>query len=124
MSGYSDGRRVEYAVTYYLRDNGYEVLRAASSKGVADVVGFKQGQVAFVSVKRTTPPSPAERDALLRIAAYLPGVGLPLVALGPVARLSFRLLTGVHPKMWRPWSADELAGLKVPAVYRGEVASR
>ena len=104
MSGYEDGRRVEWAVVHDLQENGYETTRAASSKGVADVIAIKAGQVLLVNVKRTTPPGPAERADLLRVAAMLPGVGVPLVALKPFRQaLTYRLLTGVCPAEWVPW---------------------
>ena len=111
MSGYSDGRRVEYAVVDYLRQQGYETTRAASSKGVADVIGIKPGQVALVNVKRTTMPGPAERVALMRAAACLPSVALPLVALKPLRKpLEFRLLTGPGPKDWTAWEPEHEQG--------------
>ena len=34
MSGYAAGRRVEWRWVHHFADNGYEVQRAASSKGV------------------------------------------------------------------------------------------
>lgn len=108
MSGYSQGRDVEYAVIHELTENGYETIRAASSKGAADVAGFKAGQVLFVNVKRTKPPGPAERDRLLRIARFLPGVGVPIVALGPASKVTYRELTGVGPQQWQPWTPDEV----------------
>jgi len=108
VSGYEAGRRVEWAVVHHLTDNGYECTRAASSKGVCDVVGFKPGQVAFVSVKRTTMPGPGERADLLRVAAMIPG-SLALVALKPLRRpLEFRRLTGPGPRDWEPWTCDEV----------------
>lgn len=110
MSGYSDGRRVEYAVIDDLKLNGYDTIRGASSKGLADVVAIKAGQVLLVNVKRTTMPGPAERADLLRVASHLPGVGVPLVALKPLrTRLQYRLLTGPGPKDWTPWTCDEAA---------------
>jgi hypothetical protein len=105
VSGYSDGVRVEHAVIHDLTANGYECQRAASSKGVADCIAIKAGQILLVNVKRTTMPSPAERAELLRVAALVPCL-VPLVALGPVSRLSYRELTGVGPKAWRAWSPD------------------
>ena len=107
MSGYRQGRDVEYDVVHYLTENGYDVTRAASSKGFADVCGIKPGQVVLVNVKRTTPPGPSERADLLRVAGHLP-CALPLVALGR-PRLHFRLLTGPGPREWVPWTADEVA---------------
>ena len=107
MSGYEDGRRVEWAVVHDLQANGYETTRAASSKGVADVIAFKLGQVLLVNVKRTTPPGPDERADLLRVAAMLPGHALPLVALKPKGQpLTYRRLWGVGPKAWTAWCPD------------------
>ena len=110
MSGYSDGRRVEWAVINdHLKPNGYWTVRAASSKGMADVVAVKDGQVLFVNAKLTTAPGPKERDDLLTVAACLPGVGVPLVALGPASNITFRRLTGHGPHDWEPWTPDEIA---------------
>lgn len=107
MSGYTEGRRIEYLARDYLTANGYDVIRAASSKGACDLAGFKDGEVCFVNVKRTTPPGPAEREALVKLAALLPGVGVPLVALKPRGEtLSFRRLVGLKAADWIPWSAD------------------
>jgi Holliday junction resolvase len=110
MSGYAQGVRVEHNVVHHLTANGYDCQRAASSKGVADVVAFKAGQVLLVNCKRTTMPGPAERVELLRVAACLPGVAVPLVARKPAGMpLSFRRLTGPGPKDWQEWDADEAA---------------
>lgn len=109
MSGYDQGRRVEYAVTAHLRDNGYEIQRAASSKGIADVIAIKEGQILLCSVKRTTMPGPAERAELLRVSRMLPGL-VPLVAIGR-PQLSFRRLLGEGAKQWKPWVADEVGDL-------------
>ena len=108
MSGYSDGRVVEYAAIHRVTDNGYEHMRGASSKGFCDVLAIKPGEVLFINVKRTTPPGPAERADLLRVAGHLPGVGVPLVALGPASRVTFRRLTGPGPHEWVPWTPDEI----------------
>jgi Holliday junction resolvase len=109
VSGYSEGVRIERLVIDDLKSNGYDCVRAASSKGAADVVSFKPGQVLLVSVKRTKHPPPAERAALWRLAGYLPGVAVPLVALKPLRRpLTYRELTGTGPRAWRPWTPDQL----------------
>jgi Holliday junction resolvase len=111
MSSYHDGRRVEYAVVHFLTEQGWDCQRAASSKGVADVIAFKPGRVALVNVKRTTMPGPAERVELLRVAACLPSVALPLVALKPARKpLAFRLLTGPGPKDWIAWEPEHEQG--------------
>lgn len=110
MSGYSDGVRVEHAVIHHLEQNGYDTVRAASSKGLADVVAVKPGQILFVNCKRTNPPGPAERAELLRVAAHLPGIALPIVALKPLRQpLQYRVLLGTAPKAWAVWTPDEAA---------------
>jgi hypothetical protein len=109
MSGYHQGREVEWAVIHELTRDGYHTVRAASSKGMADVVAVKDGQAAFISCKRTTPPGPEERAQLLAVAACLPGVGVPIVALGPASRVTYRRLTGHGPRDWVAWVPDEVA---------------
>jgi hypothetical protein len=107
MSDYNQGRRVEYAVIHDLQQAGYETIRAASSKGLADVVAIKEGQVLLVNCKRTTMPGPGERADLLRIAAMLPFIAVPIVALHPFRLpLVYRQLTGPGPKDWAPWPLD------------------
>lgn len=106
MSGYRQGRDVEYAVIHHLAENGYDTIRAASSKGLADVCAFKPGQGLLVNCKRSRMPGPAERADLIRISRLLPGL-LPLVALKPPREpLMFRLLTGYGASDWTPWTAD------------------
>jgi hypothetical protein len=111
MSGYEDGRRVEWAVMHDLAKNGYYVQRAASSKGFSDVCGIKPGQVLIVNCKRTTMPGPAERQHVLDVAACLPGVGVPLVALKPLGqgKAEYRRLHGPGSKDWTPWTPDEVS---------------
>ena len=79
MSGYHQGRSVEYAVMHDLKRHGWECTRAASSKGSADVIGIRSGHVALISVKRTRMAAPAERRALIAVADHLPGVGIPII---------------------------------------------
>jgi len=110
MSSYSDGVRVEHAVIDDLKANGYDTVRAASSKGLADVVAVKPGQILFVNCKRTNPPGPTEREDLLRVASHLPGLALAIVALKPLRQpLQYRRLLAVAPKAWTAWTPDEAA---------------
>lgn len=109
MSRYSEGVRVERIVIHDLQANGYETTRAASSKGVADCIAIKEGQVLLVNIKRTTNPGPGERATLLSIAALIPGILIPLVAMKPTRQpLTYRRLTGPRPGDWEPWTPDEL----------------
>lgn len=106
MSGYHAGREVEYAVVHHFTDHGWATVRAASSKGAADVVAFGPGVVALINVKRTDPPGPAERLQLWNNAQR--SGCLPLVALRPVRQpLTFRRLTGPGPSDWVAWDIGD-----------------
>lgn len=106
MSGYSLGRRVEYDIRDRLIADGYEVTRAASSKGTADLIAIKAGQVLLVNCKRTTLPSPAERRELVRVARLLPGVALPIIARGK--RLLLVTDDGTDARACVEWTPDEV----------------
>ena len=106
MSGYAAGRRVEWRWVHHFADNGYEVQRAASSKGVADIIAIKAGQVLLVNVKRTALPGPAERRELVRVARMLPGVAVPVIARGHnLLRVTD---DGTNPKACVPFAVDEV----------------
>ncbi|MGW4121041.1 restriction endonuclease [Nocardia sp. NPDC004711] len=108
MTNYRQGRGLEYEVRDHLQAQGYDVLRSAGSKGAADLVGFKVGEIVFVQCKRSGTCPPAERVALLRLAGLVAGV--PLIASRPPRqRIHYRRLTGAGPKDWLPWTADETA---------------
>ena len=100
------GRGVEYRVRDHLIAHGYEVIRAAASKGPADLIGIKQGQVLFLNVKRTALPGPDERRELVRLAALLPGVGVPVIARRGHAGRGLRLE--------RLLTADRAASARIP----------
>ena len=109
MSSYHQGRRVEWEVVHDLTEAGYECTRAASSKGVADVIAFKPGQVLLVNVKRTRVPEPAERLALLRVAAMLPGTAIPVLARKPARQpIQYHLMNAGTPRTWPTWTPDEV----------------
>ena len=116
MSGYTQGREVEYAVIHELTDLGWLCTRGASSKGVADVIAIgptspygtsdqfmRAADVALINVKRTTQPGPLERHRLIAAADRSPGMLLPVVAIGPASHVTYRLLTGLGPKDWIEW---------------------
>lgn len=105
-SGYHLGRAHEYRVADRLRADGYEIQRAASSKGIADLIAIKVGQVLLVSVKRTALPGPAERRELVRVADMLPGVAVPVIARGN--RLLRITDDGADPKACVPFETDEV----------------
>ena len=116
MSGYSDGRKLEYATVAALEADGYWCIRAAGSKGLSDIVAMKAGPVLgmasetlFVQCKLTGAMTPGERNSLSSLARQLGGVAVCArwAKEGRAARtVEFRELTGPGPRDWRPWSAD------------------
>lgn len=110
MSEYRKGSRIERLVRDHLQEHGYAVIRAAGSKGAADLAAFANGLVLFVSVKRTNALiSPAERLALLALAEHVGIIAIPIVATKPIRQpITYRLLTGPGPKDWLPWEPKEI----------------
>jgi hypothetical protein len=116
VSGYSDGRKLEYAAQHDLEADGYWVIRAAGSKGHADLVAIKPGSVLgmasetlFVQCKLSGAMTPGERHSLTALAAQLGGTAVCArwAKNGRAARhVEFRELTGPGPHDWRPWTAD------------------
>ena len=104
MTRYEGGRAFEYEVRRALEADGYWCIRAAGSKGKVDIVAVKDGQVLMVQVKRDGRCPPAERAEVARIAALLPGVGIPLIAARP--GVTYRRITGPGPRDWEPWTPD------------------
>ena len=78
MSNYSRGAYLERQTIHYLTENGYWCIRAAQSKGTADVCALKPGEILLISCKITALPSPAERVALASLAHHVGAV--PLIA--------------------------------------------
>lgn len=76
MSNYTRGRALEYAVRDHLGRLGYRVIRAASSKGAADLIAARDGLVLVVQCKLDGKIPPAEREALLDWAGHFDGTAL------------------------------------------------
>lgn len=73
-SNYAKGRRREYRTQQILETAGYLTLRAASSKGVADVVAVRAQDVRLISVKSGSAyASSAERETLAILAGAMRG---------------------------------------------------
>jgi hypothetical protein len=68
MTSYDKGRRWEHLARKELRDKGYTVMRAAGSKGAADLIAFDQVVIRIIQVKARAF-SEADRNALLLLPA-------------------------------------------------------
>lgn len=121
MSHYADGTRFEHKVIDDLETNGYEIIRAAGSKGSTkvDIAAFKPGQLALVQSKRNGTLPPDEWDRLVQVAGWVGAIPL-LAANGPRGRgVTYTRLLGPKRRGCRiqpcePFLLDELADLLPP----------
>lgn len=116
MSHYARGTRFEHKVRDHLEKNGYEVVRAAGSKGgtKADLLGFKPGQLLLVQCKTNGKIPAAEWNRIVEVAGWVDGVAL-LASNGPRGRgvVYMRLLGPKVPyarvQPVEPFLLDEVA---------------
>lgn len=69
MTNYTNGRRAEYLARTALLMAGYNVLRAAGSKGPVDLIAWNDQTTRFIQVKKGKGAArPAEIDALRKLS--------------------------------------------------------
>lgn|SRR5215216_243486 len=107
-TNYRNGRAYEYLIRDALEADGYSCIRAAGSKGKADLIALKPGEILLVQVKRTNPQlTPLERAGLLELARITGG--RPIVAYKPSRKpVIYRELTGLGPKDHQPFYPDQI----------------
>jgi len=111
---YRAGLVLEHATRHELEADGYYVVRSAGSKGSADLVALKPGEVLLVQCKLDGRMTPAERASFAELADRL-GV-LSLVARwhkeGTAARtVRFMARPRGLGTLWdQPWSPDYAIG--------------
>lgn len=99
------GANFELQIMEHLREHGYDVLRSSGSRGAVDVVAVGDPHTLWIQAKITNPViSPAERDAVRRIAGRVSTDALPLVAYRLSGQVCFRLLTGPGPRQFTAWA--------------------
>jgi len=91
MTSYNKGRRFEYATRHFLEKKGWVVFRSAGSKGVADLVALRAGEIWLVQCKLNGWMSPAERLAFSEVAREL-GV-VPMIAFKEKRKLILQEVT-------------------------------
>ena len=135
MTNYDRGvRLVERPTVYHLTEDGYRHVRGAGSKGFADVVCTKPGQLLYISCKLDGKLPQGQWDDLVEVSSW--NGAIPLLAVRDLkagcarrhreetretptlCRIRFVELTGrkIHRapadrQNWRPWTSD----LVVPA---------
>lgn len=87
MSHYAVGTRFEHKIRDDLTENGFEVIRAAGSKGSSkvDLVALKPGQLLLIQAKRSGVLGPDEWDRVHEVAGWVGAVAL-LARNGPRGR--------------------------------------
>lgn len=122
MTHYAAGTRFEHKTIHDLEDNGYEIIRAAGSKGSTkvDIAAMKPGQLLFIQCKRSGALPPAEWDRVHEVAGWVGAVPL-LAANGPRGRgVVYTELLGpkiprARTQPCRPFLLDEIAVAHQPA---------
>lgn len=95
MSNYSRGRNFEYRVEHHYQNKGWVVVRSAGSKGAADLIAARQGEIHIIQCKIDGYLSPAEREQLKAVADEFGGVAV--VAYRDKGKLCLSdLLTGLQ----------------------------
>lgn len=99
MTQYTTGRRFEYAVIKDLEVDGYDVIRAAGSKGKIDILAWKPGQILCIQAKsgKAWPP-PSERAEVIRLARAIGGIPIIAYKTAGQAKPLYVRLTGVRSK--------------------------
>jgi Holliday junction resolvase len=102
---YINGRNFEWKVRDHLAANGYDVVRAAGSKGgtKADLIAFKPGQLLIVQCKRNGTLPLSEWDRLVEVSGWVQGV--PVLATIPAAGKGIEYVRLLGPK--RPRSRTQ-----------------
>ena len=70
---YRRGRALEYAVKKHLEEQGYFVVRSAGSKGPADLVALREGEILLIQCKKDGRLSKDEAYELLEAARIAGG---------------------------------------------------
>jgi Holliday junction resolvase len=112
VTHYQRGAAFERAVAARLADDGYLVMRAAGSHGVADLVAIKPGQVVLIQCKISGIISIADWNLFYETASR--AGALPVLAYKPRRGVyAYHVLCGVRQARvvapFRPWTPDSLS---------------
>jgi Holliday junction resolvase len=106
---YRAGYDLERATRILLEANGYLAIRSSGSKGVADLVALKKGEVLLVQCKTSGRLGPGDRAALHAAAERTGATALAVrwAKNGHQARYpEFIQLTSPFTSGFRPWTPD------------------
>jgi Holliday junction resolvase len=105
LTNYQKGDYFEKRVLAELRTQGYEAWQSRASKGVADIIALKIGQILLVQVKSgRTILSHDEWNLLYALAGRVEAV--PVIAERIKRRVQYRRLTGEHMPRSPYWPCE------------------
>ena len=75
------GREAEFVIASYLRSKGWNIRFSPSSRGPADLVATKDGNIWCIQVKASTKSPHIKSEEIMRLKAYASSInGLPVFA--------------------------------------------
>jgi len=93
QSSYKTGRMVEYRVRDKFKEKGFHVLRAAGSKGPADLIAIKTGVLVFIQCKKSMAMGVPEWNSFYDLCVSVKAI--PVLAGSPEGRgIECWLMTG------------------------------
>jgi Holliday junction resolvase len=108
MSNYDNGSSHERRTKAKLEADGYWVMKSAGSKGVADLVAIKKGQILLVQGKLNSYVAPKEWNDLYQTALNIGALAI-VVGRGQKMRRITDFKSGLGERQpWVDWSPDEL----------------
>lgn len=109
MNNYARGSQHELRTKAKLEADGYWVVKSAGSKGVADLVAIKPGQILLVQGKLKGYLPPKEWNDFYQVALDLGALAIVVCRGQKMWRITgFKSGLG-HAQPWVPWSTDELS---------------
>lgn len=108
MTNYRNGSEMERRTMAKLEDDGYYVVKSAGSRGCADLVAFKRGEVLMIQCKLDSYVSPAEWNRLWEAALRVGAVPL-VVGRGQKCWRILAPKTGRGAQPWEAFSWDKAA---------------
>lgn len=109
---YRSGAVFERRISAILEAQGYYVIRAAGSHGIADIVAIKPGEIVFAQCKAGQTKIPLPEWNRLYVLATAVGAVPVLVTRDRLGRVGWAELLGTaeprHPRLSRIWLPDRV----------------
>lgn len=108
MSNYSNGAAHERRTKLKLEADGYYVIKSAGSKGAADLVALKPGQILLVQGKLSGHLPPAEWNDLWELAGRLGALAIVVIRGQKMFRITGPKSGRGERQPWEAFQTDEV----------------